>query len=272
MMHDTLCISRVNTPCIATARIAVDMSGSPKADRLRQARIAAGFTSASEAAQRFGWGEASYRHHENATRNYGPDAAKRYGRAFKVKPAWLLGLDPSSELAAVDHGGERLEVNGSVAAGVWRESEHWNDERQFVIDLPSPVPGARRFGLEVEGLSMDLFYAPGAVLDCISIYSAEVRPADGDHVIVERVRPDGLRELTVKEYRERDGERLLVPRSSDARFKPIVYPGPDDPARPTTEERVEIIAFVVTSYPRQSLDLMRRMGLLVRAGEKGAKR
>lgn len=244
------------------------MSESTQAERLRQARINAKFASASEAAERFGWTVSAYRHHENGTRNFGPDAAKRYGRAFKVKPGWLLGLEGVSQPSLADRGAadDRLDVNGSVAAGVWRESEHWNDDRRFVIDLPSPIPGAKRFGLEVEGLSMDLFYEPGAVLDCISIFDKPVKPANGDHVIVERTRPDGLRELTVKEYREERGRFLLVPRSSDPKFKPIDYPGPDKPGarNPETGELVQVIAFVVASYPKRVMDLFKRMDMVGR--------
>jgi SOS-response transcriptional repressor LexA len=271
MPHDTLCIAHVNTPCIATPRIVVGMSGGSKADRLREARIRAKFGSASEAAQRFGWGEAGYRHHENGTRDFGADAARRYGRAFKVKPGWLLGLEKINDLPpTLQANADQLGVNGSVAAGVWRESEQWNDERRFVINLPSPVPGARRFGLEVEGTSMNVFYEPGTVLDCVSIFERDVKPQSGDHVIVERVRSDGLRELTVKEYQEReDGSGklyILAPRSSDGRFKEISYPGPDRPGEkdPDSGELVQVIAFVVASYPPRVLGLMKRMGLIER--------
>lgn len=61
-------------------------------ERLRQARVAAGFKSASAAAREFKWGEAAYRHHENGTRGYGVEQAVQYGEAFKVSPTWLLDL------------------------------------------------------------------------------------------------------------------------------------------------------------------------------------
>lgn len=61
-------------------------------ERLRQARKAAGFSSASAAARANGWNEAAYRHHENGTRGYGIDQAVAYGEAFSVSPTWLLTL------------------------------------------------------------------------------------------------------------------------------------------------------------------------------------
>lgn len=258
--HDTLRIGQVNTPCIDAQRIAVDMSANPKADRLRDARQRAGFSSAAEAAQRFGWAEPAYRHHENGTRNFGLDAAKRYGRAFRVKPGWLLGLENVDASAVADpQGSTHLTVTGSVAAGVWREPGQL-DER-FRINLPSPIPDADRYGLVVEGHSMDLAYEPGTVLDCVSAFSKDgLRPKTGDHVIVERRRTDGLRELTVKEYREEGGLFLLVPRSTKSEFKPIEYPGPD--ADGSGDETVQVVGYVLAPYPPRVIELMRRMGLI----------
>lgn len=230
-----------------------------KADRLRAARLKAGYETAEKAAAAFGWGAAGYRHHENETRGFGADAAGKYAKAFKVRAAWLMGMDDNDGPPTVSNAFDMLVVNGGVAAGVWRESEHWNDERRFQLDLPSPIKGAKRFGVEVEGLSMNEFYQPGDVLDCISIFSGGAKPKPGDHVIVERERADGLRELTVKEF-QTDGERqILVPRSTRPDFKPIDYPGPNPET--SNGERIQVIAFVVAHYPARALSLMRRMGL-----------
>lgn len=231
-------------------------------ERLRQARIEAGYGSAQDAVDAFGWNAPAYRHHENGTRRFGPDAARRYGRAFKVRPGWLLGLEHVAKSPAAEQDDDWLVVNGSVEAGAWRSSEHWNDERAFVIEgMPSPIPGAQRFGLLVVGNSMDEFYAPGSVLDCVSIFKGGVPPQSGDHVIVERTRPDGLRELTVKEYQEEHGRFVLVPRSTKSGFHPIEYPGPDAEQLPDAEQ-VQVIGFVLTAYPPRILDLMRRMGVV----------
>jgi SOS-response transcriptional repressor LexA len=259
-MHDTNRIAHVNTRRIATD--CIDRRMSIKANRLKQARIDAGFESAADAARAFGWPEPAYRHHENGTRGYGADAAKKYGRAFKVKPGWLLALERvAKDAQAKAQTEDALIVNGSVEAGAWRSSEHWNDERAFVIEgMPSPIPDAERFGLEVVGNSMDLFYEPGTVLDCISIFKNGAPPKTGDHVIVECIRPDGLRELTVKEYREEGEKMLLVPRSKSPKYEPMEYHGPDVDHHGDSETR--IIAYVITAYPLRALDLMRRMGMV----------
>lgn len=234
-----------------------------KSQRLKEAREKAGFDSAQAAADAFGWNAPAYRHHENGTRGFGSDLAKKYGRAFRVKPGWLLGWDNvDSTLPAPSRtAGETLVVNGSVEAGVWRASEHWNDERAFVIEgMPSPIPGAERFGMELVGHSMDLFYEPGTVLDCMSIFKGGTAPETGDHVIVECVRPDGLRELTVKEYCYDNGRYLLLPRSTKPQFQPLEYPGPD--ADHAGDSEIRVIAFVMAAYPPRQLSLMKRMGMV----------
>lgn len=234
-----------------------------KAERLREARVKAGFESASAAAEAFGWKPAAYRHHENGTRDFDVETAKRYGRVFKTNPGYLLALDKVPAPAhPVEQQQEALDVDGSVAAGVWRESGQWEGERSFVIEGRPAVPmKGKRFGLQVEGQSMDLHYQDGGVLDCVSIFDTGVKPQTGDHVIVERTRPDGLRELTVKEFLEEDGRYFLLPRSTRAEHQArmeIGFPDHDYDG----EERVQVIAYVVGYYPPRSLDLMRRMGLI----------
>jgi hypothetical protein len=61
-----------------------------KADRLRQARIDAGFDDIGEAAARLGVPYATYACHENGTRGFRPDTAVLYARTFKVDLEWLL--------------------------------------------------------------------------------------------------------------------------------------------------------------------------------------
>jgi Helix-turn-helix domain len=71
-------------------------SGDPaKAARLHAARVAAGFATAREAAQKFGWSEPRYRSNESAARAISPVAAREYAQAFGTSPEWLLeGRNP----------------------------------------------------------------------------------------------------------------------------------------------------------------------------------
>jgi transcriptional regulator with XRE-family HTH domain len=60
------------------------------ATRLKRARIKAGYKTAKAAADRFGWVLSTYRSHENGQTPVPVSFAKRYARAFRVTPDWLL--------------------------------------------------------------------------------------------------------------------------------------------------------------------------------------
>ena len=59
-------------------------------ERLRRARIEAGFESAAAACSRFGWTPTTYAGHENGSRGFSQRTAEEYARAFKMTPEWLL--------------------------------------------------------------------------------------------------------------------------------------------------------------------------------------
>jgi len=59
-------------------------------DRLKQARLKAGFKTASAAARTFGWVEPTYLAHENDARGLRADAARMYAKALGVPFVWLL--------------------------------------------------------------------------------------------------------------------------------------------------------------------------------------
>ena len=59
-------------------------------DRLRRARLLAGFDTARAAIERFGWKASTYRAHENGQNKFRASEARSYARAYKVSSAWLL--------------------------------------------------------------------------------------------------------------------------------------------------------------------------------------
>lgn len=70
-------------------------------ERLKEARVAAKFQKASEAARAIGVIEATYLGHENGSRNFDFDSAEKYGRKFGVRAAWLLkGEEPRNRRPA----------------------------------------------------------------------------------------------------------------------------------------------------------------------------
>ncbi len=107
-------ISKVNTRCIATACIDDFMSTDP-ASRLRRARLDAGYSSAQSAADAFGWSSSAYRHHENGTRGFDFAAAQRYGKAFKVAAAWLMGEGSATAIPDIPPTRGVADGDGSIA-------------------------------------------------------------------------------------------------------------------------------------------------------------
>lgn len=78
-------------------------------ERLREARLRAGYATATDAARAFGWTPSTYMGHENGSRGLRKEAAQRYARGFGVSWTWLLGGD--EEMA--DH----AEVSKQFALG-----------------------------------------------------------------------------------------------------------------------------------------------------------
>jgi phage repressor protein C with HTH and peptisase S24 domain len=58
--------------------------------RLRQARVEAGYSSASAAARAHGWRASTYIAHENGQNQYDAAQAQEYATAFKTQAEWLL--------------------------------------------------------------------------------------------------------------------------------------------------------------------------------------
>ena len=70
------------------------------AERLRIARLRAGFTTGKEAAEAMGFPVSTYLAHENGSRGYPAGKAATYARKFKVPEVWLLygtGPGPGTE-------------------------------------------------------------------------------------------------------------------------------------------------------------------------------
>ena len=146
-----------------------------------------------------------------------PSALSRIAGKMGVDLRMLIGAD----FEGVSLTGPRLFVKGSVAAGVWREDVQWeeNDWQPYTGGDHFSAPMKSRYGLRVDGESMNMVYPPGTILDCVSTFETGAVPLNGQRVIVVRERDDGEYESTVKEYL-RDGDtEWLVPRSNNPAFQ-----------------------------------------------------
>ncbi|CAB5222990.1 HTH_XRE domain containing protein [uncultured Caudovirales phage] len=112
--------------------------------------------------------------------------------------------------------GPMLFIQGSVAAGIWRDALEYPREDWLTFSGRADIVANpdNRFGLRVEGDSMDQAYPPGTIIECLSAYdSADLTP--GKRVVVTRTNASGEIEATVKELAEQAGELWLVPKSTN---------------------------------------------------------
>lgn len=126
-----------------------------KAIRLRQARVKAGYETATDAARSFGWEVPTYRSHEAGRRPYDDEAATRYGRAFKSPPEWLLFGRNAPRWTW-------LKIMSYVGAG----AEVLPNEEPFEEVEPPPGCQEDAFALIVRGNSMSPAMGDGDILIC----------------------------------------------------------------------------------------------------------
>lgn len=166
-----------------------------------------------------------------------PDLAKSYecriGDIFEEDDSAFVPLGPT------------LYVRGPVAAGQWKEVWEYPEDEWVTFTGRSDVtaPLRDRFGVKVEGESMNDLYPSGTILECVSFLGgAEI--SNGKRVIVERLREDGEREITVKEFYEDENGVWLLPRSSNPSFQTPIRADAEEPGIVQTR----VIGVVVGSY------------------------
>lgn len=128
-------------------------------DRLRQARIDAGYTTQAEAVRRFGWNPNTYKSNENGNAPFSFDQARAYAKAYKVRPEWLYsGAGPMRGDA------DMVQIIGRVGADT--EGKVVRTLAQDAGDMaPRPTGGTTKaVALEVDGHSMRGFADDGALV------------------------------------------------------------------------------------------------------------
>jgi SOS-response transcriptional repressor LexA len=211
MMHYALASDK----CLLHQPARYDLIMVGPADRLKEARIRAGYDSAKSAAEAMGAPVATYIQHENGARGFPAARAERYARFFRVAPEWLLyGTSGQSRFQPL---GPTLFVRGAVAAGVWRDAYEWPEEdwKEFTGRGDITASLKDRFGLEIVGDSMSLIYPHGSIVECV-FGRAEIAP--GKRVVIVRRRDDLEYEATVKELIDIDGVMWAAPRSHNPTF------------------------------------------------------
>lgn len=218
-------------------------------ERLRKARIRAGFDGSPSAARAHGWNENTYRAHEAGTRNFPYKVAQKYGKAFKVSSEWLLTGEPKESPSSTaiptqvqfQNTTPSVPLVGRVQAGAWMDTS-FAEEFESNTLLP-PIPGYENLeqrAVEVVGDSVNERIPDGHFAIYATIDSG-IEPLPGDLVVVKAYRNDGSEvETTIKVLKSGPSGPELWPCSTNKKHKGPVKLGKNG-------DEVRIIGVVLSS-------------------------
>ena len=105
------------------------------AKRLKAAREKAGFGNATQAAKQHRWTVSTYLGHENGSRDFDREQAKKYAKAFRTTAAWLMTGEGEASTA------QMIPVVGYIGAGA--EITPFDDhEKGAALEEVEAPPGA----------------------------------------------------------------------------------------------------------------------------------
>lgn len=191
-------------------------------ERLKEARIAAGYETAKAAAEAMGVPVPTYIQHENGARGLPPARAARYGRFFRVAPEWLLYGRGAADPITVEPELADLPLRSPIRAGAWLAMDETSqvEPETRAAARDRRYPHAAQWLREVQGDSMNarnIF--PGDLVHMVDLTGAGVNLNTGMIVEVIRTREGGLREITLKEVEITPTGVVLWPRSMSPRWK-----------------------------------------------------
>jgi hypothetical protein len=194
-----------------------------------------------------------------ASNGRNPDLVRDMMRANSRRPTLetaagicrALGVDLIKVVSGVRSPSEADEwmlVCQTVQAGVWREQVDWAPDECFEARVGPPLVGGSRYGIVVEGRSMDRKLPPGTILECVKLIGSAIVPKDGDYVVVER-KQGALRELTCKRLEVlADGTYQLRAESTLPEFKDPIPIGKPDFNAPEDGQEITVVAIAVRAH------------------------
>lgn len=193
------------------------------AERLREARVKAGYDTAKGAAEAMGVTVSTYIQHESGVRGFPAGRAARYARFFRVAPEWLLYGRGTGDPIKVEPELTDLPIIGPLQAGAWLMIDDTPQDEPPVVTAARDrrYPHARQWLREVRGDSMNargIF--PGDLAHIVDLTDAGINLNSGMVVEVTRTRDGGgLREITLKEVEFTPEGVVLWPRSTNPKWK-----------------------------------------------------
>lgn len=204
-------------------------------DRLRKARIGAGYKYASEAAKALGVTSSTYRAHENGQNEFGVEEAEFYAKRFGVSAGWLLMAKemalvngnqrgttqspimdlPNARIGDKVEGlGRKIPVYGQAVGGIDGEFL-MNGSILYEVMAPpvlSHISGA--YAVSISGDSMYPRYEDGE----IAFVDPKRRVRKGDYVIAQiRLEEEGLIHAYVKKFIRHNAIELVLEQFNPAK-------------------------------------------------------
>jgi SOS-response transcriptional repressor LexA len=198
---------------------------SPK-DRLKRARVDAGFETATDAAAKLRQiNKNTLLSNENGNRAISRKMAQTYADAFNTTAGWILYGENSATTMPV----KQIRVEGVSQAGMFRDISLIEDDEHERKTIPAPVnpkyAHVHQYALLVAGDSMNNKFQDGSFVTCAEWAGLGKELKNGMILHVERVKAGSMIETTIKTYIERDGKRWLEPDSTNSKHLPIEING-----------------------------------------------
>ena len=171
-----------------------------------------------------------------------PRKLRELAAALGTTEEWLLGEPPRDIPAELFQLGE-IPVIGEVAAGLWMEVGDRPEEPLEMLPFMPVMSPKATYALRIRGNSVDKIAPDGSYVICADIGITGAGIEDDDLVIVERLQAQGsMREVTVKRVRLKNDGLVLLPESTDPRWKPVEINSENTSA---DDVEVRVIAHVV---------------------------
>lgn len=183
-------------------------------ERLKQARLAAGYSTASDAAEAMGMSRATYIGHENGSRAFRIDAAEKYARWFRVRSSWLLTGEEPMKIGGLPEY-ERVPLS---------EVENAPPEPEFGADDNAYVAGEKYYG-RIPGARPEIDVRAGAGHGSVGneavMQIAAGETVTGHKVVAEWVLPDNFFRY---ELQATPASSIFIPVIGDS-MSPTLSPG-----------------------------------------------
>lgn len=233
---------------------------SPLYSRIAERLDALGLSEREASLAAFGNGGTLRNMRTGSSKNPGVDTFQKLAPVLKVAPAWLAFGDEAEAggrvHALADYRQKpgrapaaTVPLVGEVAAGRWLDVDQAVDEPLY-SDGPIPADPAHapelQFAVQVRGTSINRVAKDGAILVCLDVQRARLKPKDASLVVVERRRHGGSEiERTVKRLRIDGAVHSLWPDSTDPKWQDAIDLSTDDGDETVQVQIIGLVSLVV---------------------------